>query len=39
MDNSSLADKYADWIIKNKDKKGSPEFNTVADAYKETYSF
>jgi hypothetical protein len=36
MDNSSLADKYADWIIKNKDKKGSPEFNTVADAYKET---
>ena len=36
MDNKTLADKYADWIIKNKDKKGSPEFNTVADAYRET---
>tara|TARA_R110002012_G_scaffold197644_1_gene366267 strand:+ start:2796 stop:5855 length:3060 start_codon:yes stop_codon:yes gene_type:complete len=26
--------KYADWIVANKDKKGTPEFETVADAYK-----
>jgi hypothetical protein len=36
MDNNSLANQYADWIVKNADKKGSPEFNSVADAYKET---
>lgn len=36
MDNNSLANKYADWIVNNSDKKGSPEFNSVADAYKET---
>lgn len=36
MDNNSLANQYADWIVKNSDKKGSPEFNSVADAYKET---
>ena len=27
-------EKYADWIIANKDKKGTPEFETVAEAYK-----
>jgi hypothetical protein len=26
--------KYADWLIANKDKAGTPEFATVADAYK-----
>lgn len=36
MDKNSLADMYADWIVKNANKKGTPEFNTVADAYKET---
>ena len=27
-------EKYADWIIANKDKKGTPEFERVAEAYK-----
>lgn len=36
MDKNSLADMYADWIVKNSNKKGTSEFNTVADAYKET---
>lgn len=36
MDNNNLAEMYADWIIKNSNKKGTSEFNTVADAYKET---
>lgn len=36
MDKNSLADMYADWIVKNANKKGTSEFNTVADAYKET---
>lgn len=31
----ATADQYADWIVKNQDKKGSPEFDTVAAAYKE----
>ena len=26
--------KYADWIVANKDKKGTPEFERVAEAYK-----
>jgi hypothetical protein len=30
----ATADQYADWIVKNKDKQGTPEFNTVAEAYK-----
>lgn len=29
------ADQYANWIVKNSDKKGTPEFETVAAAYKE----
>ena len=29
------ADDYANWIVANQSKKGSPEFNTVAAAYKE----
>ncbi len=29
------ADDYADWIVKNQAKKGTPEFNTVAEAYRE----
>lgn len=28
------AEKYAQWIVKNADKKGTPEFETVANAYK-----
>lgn len=28
------ADRYAEWIVKNQDKKGTKEFNTVAQAYK-----
>lgn len=28
------AEKYAQWIVDNKDKKGTPEFETVAKAYK-----
>jgi hypothetical protein len=27
------AEKYAQWIVDNKDKKGTPEFETVAKAY------
>lgn len=26
---------YADWIVKNQDKQGTPEFDTVANAYKQ----
>jgi hypothetical protein len=29
------ADDYAQWIVANQSKKGTPEFNTVAQAYKE----
>ena len=29
------ADDYAAWIVKNQDKKGSKEFDTVAKAYQE----
>lgn len=29
------AEKYAQWIVANKDKKGTPEFETVAKAYKQ----
>lgn len=28
------AQEYADWIVKNQDKRGTPEFETVAAAYK-----
>ena len=26
---------YANWIVNNEDKKGTPEFNTVVQAYQE----
>lgn len=29
----ATAEEYASWIVKNADKKGSPEFETVAQAY------
>lgn len=29
------AEKYADWIVRNADKRGTPEFDTVAKAYQE----
>ena len=29
------ADAYAEWIVANKDKKGTPDFETVAAAYRE----
>lgn len=28
-------EKYAEWLVNNKDKAGTPEFNTVAEAYKQ----
>ena len=31
----AIADDYANWIVKNADKKGTPEFDTVAAAYKD----
>lgn len=31
----ATADQYAEWIVANQDKKGTPEFDTVAAAYKE----
>ena len=31
----ATADEYAAWIVKNQDKKGTPEFDTVAKAYQE----
>ena len=31
----ATADEYAAWIVKNADKKGTPEFDTVAAAYKD----
>lgn len=31
----ATADEYAQWIVANADKKGTPEFNTVAAAYKD----
>ena len=29
----ATADQYAEWIVNNADKKGTPEFDTVAQAY------
>lgn len=29
----ATAEQYADWIVKNADKRGTPEFETVAKAY------
>lgn len=34
----ATADDYADWIVKNQSKKGTPEFDTVAKAYQEAKS-
>ena len=31
----ATADDYAQWIVSNEDKKGTPEFQTVAAAYQE----
>lgn len=31
----ATADEYAAWIVKNQDKQGTPDFETVAKAYKE----
>ena len=31
----ATADEYAAWIVKNADKKGTPEFDTVAKAYQQ----
>lgn len=33
---SNLSEKYAEWIVNNVDKKGTPEFNTVAAAYQDS---
>lgn len=30
----ATAEQYADWIVRNQNKKGTPEFETVAAAYK-----
>lgn len=30
----ATAEQYADWIVKNADKRGTPEFETVAKAYR-----
>jgi hypothetical protein len=32
----ATSEQYAAWIVKNKDKKGTEEFNTVAAAYKDS---
>lgn len=34
----ATADEYAAWIVKNKDRKGTPEFDVVAKAYQEAKS-
>jgi hypothetical protein len=34
----ATADEYAAWIVKNADKKGTPAFDTVAAAYKDSMS-
>lgn len=33
------AEDYAAWIVKNQDKAGTPEFNIVADAYRESKKY
>jgi hypothetical protein len=30
----ATSEQYAEWIVKNKDKKGTPDFEKVAEAYK-----
>lgn len=37
MDNAKV-EKYAKWLVQNKDKKGTPEFDTVVKAYKQLRS-
>ena len=34
----ATADEYAAWIVKNADKRGTPEFDTIAAAYKDARS-
>lgn len=36
--NQERAEKYAKWLISNKDKQGSPEWDTVSSAYRELRS-
>ena len=31
----ALAERYADWMVKNADKRGTDEFSSVADAYEQ----
>ena len=31
----SRIDKYADWLVENQDKQGTPDFETVVNAYRE----
>ena len=31
----ATADEYAAWIVKNSSKRGTPEFDTVAQAYQQ----
>ena len=33
MSELNPAEKYANWIVQNADKRGTPEFNTVVQAY------
>ena len=40
----ATADEYAQWIVNNADKKGTPDFETVSKAYqdlklKKNYAF
>jgi len=32
------ATEYAEWLVRNEAKKGTPEFETVAEAYRESQS-
>ena len=34
----NLSEKYASWIVQNQNLKGTPQFNTVAAAYKDSLS-
>ena len=34
----ATSDEYAQWIVNNSDKKGTPEFEIVSKAYQDTRS-
>ena len=34
----ATADEYAQWIVENEDKKGTPDFETVTQAYQQAKS-